>query len=155
MQLPIIMTIIFFCLNSAASADEISERTLKEFEQAYRREKTQQTEKQKLLKSQKNFEAQNKKRFDEQYQQRMKKMAQERQGQLGERFKDRQKNIRQERAKIKREMTEAVDPMYKEALQAYKAKDYSRAQAIFAEIEQLLPGYKQTQEYLARRESQR
>ena len=102
------------------------------------------------VKSKKNLEAQDKKRFDDGHERRLKKLSQERQSQLVQHLQEKQKEVRQERVQIKKDMRDGIEPMYQDALRAYKAKDYAKAEEIFFEIHQLLPDYKQTEDYLGR-----
>ena len=94
-----------------------------------------------------------KKIANEQKQQR-KKISQGRQSEWDRQGKQKQKEISQQRAKIKKEMTDGIEPLYQDAVREYKAKNYAMAEEIFLEIDQLMPDYRQTKDYLSRLGSQ-
>ncbi len=63
-------------------------------------------------------------------------------------IRERREKLESERQEIQRKLTEGADAMYQEAADLYKKGDYPAAVAKFQDVEDILPNYKQTRDYI-------
>ena len=63
-------------------------------------------------------------------------------------LKERQQKLENERQAIRQQLESGVETMYAEALKLYKSGNYQAAATRFSDIQDLIPNYKNTDQYL-------